>query len=429
MPDRYTIAQTLDHKAGLCDLLSTAFFYQSDERRQVTPAALWGFQQASAERASASLDVSALLPWKAPRWAFAAAGLTVALAALMLLRYGVTGSLDMRAPVVAGLNTFFGSSKEQPKYSSNGKKKPGDPPIGVTVDDPSQDQKNLDAAPDDILTETLTPDVNNSTDPFDSVKAQRREVKAAGAEGDGMEEAEDGESTSADNADSKSGPQDGNAPGLNKDGKQQAQNNQQTGKEGSQSSMMDKMRDAMANLLAKLKLPNAGQKTAQQAQKGAQGGGETKGKQSAQNNKGSPSGKGTPSEDAEGADEGEAGDQAQSGQGKGSDNGNDQQSPASSQSGMGKQDGAKEIKDAEQLAAMGKLSEIYGKRAQNLTGEIMVEVTSSKQQQLRTGYSRRETLHRDAGGQIQRDEVPLDLQHYVRQYFEQVRQPPVPSKP
>jgi hypothetical protein len=89
---------------------------------------------------------------------------------------------------------------------------------------------------------------------------------------------------------------------------------------------------------------------------------------------------------------------------------------------MGKQDGAKDIKDAEQLAAMGKLSEIFGKRAQNLTGEIMVEVTSSKQQQLRTGYSQRGASHREAGGQIQRDEVPIELQPFVQQYFEQLRQ-------
>ena len=72
---------------------------------------------------------------------------------------------------------------------------------------------------------------------------------------------------------------------------------------------------------------------------------------------------------------------------------------------------------------MGKISEIFGKRAQNVTGEMMVEVKSSKQQQLRTAYAERANTHREAGSEIHRDEVPLDLQYFVQQYFEKVRKP------
>src|SRR3712207_8585668 len=50
-----------------------------------------------------------------------------------------------------------------------------------------------------------------------------------------------------------------------------------------------------------------------------------------------------------------------------------------SKTGMGKQDGDKALREAEQLAAMGKISEIIGKRAQQLSGEITVEVSSGKQ--------------------------------------------------
>ena len=191
---------------------------------------------------------------------------------------------------------------------------------------------------------------------------------------------------------------------------------------------MDKMRDAMANLLAKMKIPNQGQPKSGANQKGSQGGGEMQGKQAGQQ-KGQTQGKGSPTDDAEGADEGQPSEQAQSGQGKGADRGNEQQSQPAQQSGMGKQDGAKDIKDAEQAAAMGKISEIFGKRAQNMTGEIMVEVKSSKQQQLRTAYSNRESTHRESGSEIHRDEVPLDLQYFVQQYFEKVRKPGAGSKP
>ena len=53
------------------------------------------------------------------------------------------------------------------------------------------------------------------------------------------------------------------------------------------------------------------------------------------------------------------------------------QQPASKQpgSGIGRQDGSKDVKLAEQLAAMGKISEIIGKRSANVTGELTVEVT------------------------------------------------------
>ena len=73
---------------------------------------------------------------------------------------------------------------------------------------------------------------------------------------------------------------------------------------------------------------------------------------------------------------------------------------------------------------MGKLAEIIGKRAQDVTGEMMVEVPSGRQQ-LRTAYSDRVGRHSDTGGEINRDEVPLLFQQYVREYMERVhRQPP-----
>jgi hypothetical protein len=72
---------------------------------------------------------------------------------------------------------------------------------------------------------------------------------------------------------------------------------------------------------------------------------------------------------------------------------------------------------------MGKISEIIGKRAQNITGEVMVEVSSGKQQ-LKTEYSQRDATHVEAGGEINRDEVPLAYQQYVQQYFAQVRKMP-----
>jgi hypothetical protein len=101
--------------------------------------------------------------------------------------------------------------------------------------------------------------------------------------------------------------------------------------------------------------------------------------------------------------------------------------PGGGQSIAGSSEGSKEIKMAEQLEAMGKLSEIIGQRAENLTGEMMVEI-SSGDQELETSYTDSNAAHRAAGGGIHRDEVPLELREYVRAYFEAVRRQPDPGQ-
>ena len=69
---------------------------------------------------------------------------------------------------------------------------------------------------------------------------------------------------------------------------------------------------------------------------------------------------------------------------------------------------------------MGKLAEIIGKRSANLTGDMTVE-TASGNQQLKTEYSQRMGHHADLGGEINRNEIPLMYQQYIRDYMEAVR--------
>ena len=76
---------------------------------------------------------------------------------------------------------------------------------------------------------------------------------------------------------------------------------------------------------------------------------------------------------------------------------------------------------------MGKISEIIGKRASTVSGEMMVEVQSGKNQQLRTNYTNTTAAHGEADGDVTRDEIPLSLQPYVQQYFEQVRKAAAPK--
>ncbi|MBV8905110.1 MAG: hypothetical protein JOZ22_15890 [Acidobacteriia bacterium] len=89
------------------------------------------------------------------------------------------------------------------------------------------------------------------------------------------------------------------------------------------------------------------------------------------------------------------------------------------QSGAGRQDGDKNLKEAEELKAIGKLTEIIGKRSASLTGEITSDAPSQSQQ-LGTSFSNRMGRHTDSGGRINRDEIPLEDQQYVREYMERV---------
>jgi hypothetical protein len=116
--------------------------------------------------------------------------------------------------------------------------------------------------------------------------------------------------------------------------------------------------------------------------------------------------------------QGQASEKAQASQGRSSDS--LPEKGADAHSGIGRQDGDKALKEAEQLQAMGKLAEIIGKRSASLTGDMTIETPSGKQQ-LNTEYSQKLGHHSDSGGEINRDEIPLADQQYVRTYMEMVR--------
>jgi hypothetical protein len=184
---------------------------------------------------------------------------------------------------------------------------------------------------------------------------------------------------------------------------------------------MAKLKEAMQNLLSRMKQENQngseqassqdGKEQAKQQGKGGQKGGKQGSQQQGQG------------QESDGSEDGQAGDEAQMAQnpqGKGSGQSADESDSKQPGSGIGKQDGDKEAKLAEQLEAMGKISQIIGKRSANVSGEITIEVQNTSQQ-LKTPYSASGAQHGEATGEIARDEVPVIYQSFVQQYFEHVR--------
>jgi hypothetical protein len=428
-PSQYQIAQLIDARLHLYDAVSTAFHFAnadepiSDEVREA--------QARQAQEAAASADVRTALPYEWPKFTLWTAGLALAALSLFGIRYLITQSLDTKPSLVAMAfeNFFTPSPDRQVEQARNQKKRPLDPDLeklGVQVNDSETQRNDLDPG-NDATNIVDTPEVNNpdsNADGKSKAKTQQVDVKAQGKE-NGDEEGEKGK----DNADSK-GKENGDEGNSSGEKNAPDAKNQQQDKKGDQkgdeSSLLDKMKDAMANMLNKLKMDGQQQKQ-QQAQNSKEGQQSGKGQQKSddkgqQDKNGQQQGGQGEQKEQNAQAQGQQGQKQENAQGKGGEQGKQPQSP-DAKSGIGKSDGNKDVEEAENVRAMGKISEILGKRQKDVTGEMMIEVSSGKQQ-LKTSYSNQSVTHKEAGGEINRDEVPLIYQQYVEKYFDQIHAAP-----
>ena len=427
-PSLYQIAQLIDARLHLYDAVSTAFHFASADKWVSTDVR--DAQAFQAQEVASSADVRAALPFVWPRYTLWAAGLALGALSLFGIRYLVTQSMDTKPSLVAMAfeNFFTPSADRAAEQAKNSKKRRPDDPdmekLGVQVNNSETERNDLDPG-NDATNIVDTPDVNNPDSNGDNGKSKAKtdqvDVKAEGKD-PGDEEGEKGK----ENADSKG--KDSGDQGNNSGDQQQQSGKQQQDKKGDQkgeqSSLMDKMKDAMQNMLNKLKMDSNQQKQQQQAQNSKDGQQSGKGQQKSDDkgqqdkNGQQQSGQGD-QKDQKAEAQGQQGQKQENAQGKGGEQGKQPQSP-DAKSGVGKSDGNKDIEAAEMAKAMGKISEILGKRQKDVTGEMMIEVSSGKQQ-LKTSYSGQTAAHKEAGGEINRDEVPLIYQQYVEKYFDQIR--------
>jgi hypothetical protein len=366
-------------------------------------------------------DAVRAMPIVFPRGAYAAAALILMCAGMLGLRYGLLHTLDLSKPLA---HIDFNPFNEPPNVQASTKKSVIQErleeqlkQLGLSVDDLPQSDRDAMQPQQDNVSTVPSPE----GEPIPGEKGQATGEKAPPADGDKSDTNDKGESSEGDpdspqQADSNAGKE-SNPQSPPNDPKKSNKNGDQN------SGLMDKMKDALANLLNKLKTPprdqqqtasndNTQQGSQQQGQKGAQ----------------SPSrsqAEGQPSPD-QGDREGD-GDKLPGNQNRAGDKNADRPAGDESKTGMGTQDGSKDIKDAEQLAAMGKISEIFGKRAQQISGEMTIEVPSGKQQ-LKTAYTDKQAAHSGVGSEVNRDEIPLAYQPYIQRYFEEVRKTPAKPK-
>jgi hypothetical protein len=418
-PSAYRTAQIVDHRLTLADTLSTAVYFSGRPSDEPDAEDVMRSQRESAERAAASADLRRAIPYRMPRSAYVVAALALVASSLFALRYVLSKRLDLRAPMARMIQDQF-SPADRKETAENTRRTP--PPLdnaddsadAPSVDQDQKGQNQPDANPDSPGQQGDQQNAEKSGASKDDGKKsgdpQDQDGQAQSQQADDRDQQDSGQSSSASQGENKSDQN------KQADGKQNSNNASESG------SLMSKIKDFAENLLSKMKPQQQNNSTPpQQAanQNSKQGSGQQNGKQQ------SKDGQKGDSQQADGQ-QGENGDNQKDGQdsqGKGSGQDKSQQATKQPGSGVGSEDGNKEIRQAEQLAAMGKISELIGKRSAAVTGEATVEVQSTSQQ-LHTAYVQRGAEHSQAGAEINRDEIPVALQPYVQQYFDQLRKQP-----
>jgi hypothetical protein len=420
-PSPYAVAQLVDQRLSLADTLSTAYFFnESDSAASVSPY-VKRCQLEAAELVAQSVDVRQAVPYRVPRTAYLLAALALVASSLFALRYGISRRLDLKPPLAQMLQDQLGWKPKTLVAKENRAKTPR-PPEG---------QQDDGAAPVDEQNQKSGAEQEQSQNNDSEMAGQQAEKNDAGTKGDpkqaengGQKGGEEGDAQAEEKSDAAGEPSENGQQGQNGKQDQAQSGNKQDATSGDNSSLLTKVKDAVQNLLSKVKPQQGNQGSQQQA--GAdqgqkqQGNGKQNGGKQQQSAKNGQQQSGDQQGDAQDGQPGDEAKNSQDQQGKGAGKSDSQQASKQPGSGVGSQDGDKSIKQAEQLAAMGKISEILGKRSANITGESTVEVQSTSQQ-LKTQYVQRGSQHTQGGAEISRDEIPVALQSYVEQYFEQVR--------
>lgn len=417
LPSPYRTAQLVDHRAQLADTLSTALYF-SNQSASASPEIL-RWQQQRAEEAARQVDLARTLPYSMPRSAYIVAALALVATSLFALRYGLSRRLDLNPPLARMIWDQF-TPADKKEVAENRRRTPPGKDDTDTNDSANQDQAQNQQGQDQQ-------DADNPSDQGDSKNADKSgDAKDQAGKQTNADQSQDGQSQNQqadDQNQQDSGQQSSASQGESKgDPKQQSDGKQNNGNSGESGSLLSKMKDFAENLLSKMK-PQPQNANNQQQQSASQNSKQGQGQQQKGQQQNSKDGQQGASDQAD-AQQGQNGDEkdGQQSQGKGSGD-KSQQANKQPGSGVGSEDGDKAIKRAEQLAAMGKITELIGKRSATVTGESTVEVQNTSQQ-LHTAYVQRGAQHQQSGAQIDRDEVPVALQPYVEQYFDQVRKQP-----
>jgi hypothetical protein len=406
----YSVAQAVDHKFQLKDTISTAWYLKQHPELSDMPAA--SVQIAQADRLAADIDANQVFRVRGRgAWVILAALATTAFA-LFGVRYFAQQGMDMRAPLVPlHFDQIAAGLKDEFAAVDHSRSKTGSP----TDQSDSETQTERPADP-------FLKDILGVKNPESAATQQAKGPSPSSSVQSPSDKADTSDSENGHEASGKPNSK-GTASDDNSANAQQSAEKKTSPSDANQqnSGLMDRMKDAVSSLFAKMNESPPSQSSQTASRNAAAPDQQQKGGKNEQGQSQSSSSQNSQTKsDAQSQSDqrGQASEVAQSAQSQTSQ-ASDRQGGNQSKSGIGRQDGQKDLKEAQQQEAMGKLAQIIGKRSERVTGEMMVEVPSGKQK-LRTAYSGELGEHADTGGEVNRDEVPLIYQDYVREYMQRV---------
>ena len=429
LPKPYDAAQILDRKLQSPDTLSTAWFLLKDpggRNRFAHPE----LPLRQAGQLAASVEPATIFHWRGRKpWSLALV-LLVAAGLCFRARYLVEPSLDLRAPLIrVPFLTLLEGADAGPAARETGKvadeknrarkdavawnenrrldtaKDKEDLPLPPAVPKPEDEQANSSVNSSDAAGNTRQPTRENPKNGTDTNQKNGNPASQSGTQELSSVQQPNPES----NGSSKPG-------GAQKD-------QGSSSKTASPPGLANQLKDALSSMLARMSNPNQGQKSGTP--------GDPSNRQGENSQMPPNAGQQSPSQQASAAQDQSAAEEMPNGEATAKSaeqsassasrsKSTSQDHSSNSQSGIGSQDGEKQLREAEQQQAMGKLAEILGKRSATLTGEMTIE-TPQGNQKLKTAYTQEQGHHVESGGEINRNEVPARYRHYVEEYMEQVR--------
>lgn len=412
----YEVARILDREWNSNDQVSTAYHFAggSEEAAEVVRA-----QRELAVGVVANRNAAEAVPLKPTPVVWVAAALLLAVMALTGLRYSVAPTLALESALTPALLSGESESAQQPALETDL-------------------EQNSKAAANDKAT-ALGEEIAESREqadpmasPFDPAIANGEEASLASAEAEGL----DTSANAGDELDFQQPGDQSGKPGGEQDGEgeQQGSNLDRSGdtpeKRESDSSWSEKsnsLLDRLKDALKQLRENMASEPTQASAQEGAASAEE--GSDSAASPESGKQQPGDPAAEGEGAaaeasmDPGEPQEGAQqASQGSGSNSGEGSEGEGDSAGAAGDGDGSKEIQQQQaQDAAFEAMEEFYLQRAEELSGDVLVETNTGEISAAATPYKTQQSSRREGAGVAIRDEAPAAYRTFVEKYFREIR--------
>ncbi len=413
--DPYRTAQELDRRWELPDTLSTACHYREtqvlSDARLAHLRPLLERQQHDARAVLESRQVADAFPLSISRVHLTALLVCAVAFAMFAYRYFQTDQLDLRDQLAALHIPFIdGEGAAPPLLSDDERYRP----------EPEAKRSPL---------EDYNPPYDPGRERLDGTYNDMPPVT-----GINVSDSQQGEGQQADNLPTDSTLDMRNElsadprrqQGGSKDGERREGDNQQA---KNKDSLLDKFQQAVNSMMDKLanrQNDSMEQRGEQGNQQQAQNSGQQQGDGSDDSSNREGNQKSENSQASENAQQGLGGQQAQE---MGKQNAGANEAASDAPSSVGAEDGTKDLVAARQMEAMGEIAEILGQRTEQVKGEMKIEVQAQKEQSLTTTLRDVRATHRDTGGEMTRDEVPLRLQNYVKEYLKAAREAEVAGQP